>query len=86
VGGFRPGIFRLAIESGLPIVPVALRGSRHVMRKGHLTTSPGRVTLEVFPPISTDGLTRDAAKTLADRVRQIVVAAVSGDEDADSAA
>jgi len=64
------------------VVPVALRGSRHVMRKGHLTTSPGRVLLEVFAPISTEGLTRDDAKALADRVRGIVAAAVAGDEDA----
>jgi 1-acyl-sn-glycerol-3-phosphate acyltransferase len=81
VGGFRTGIFRLAIESRLPVVPVALRGSRHVMRKNHLTTSPGRVALEVFAPISTDGLTRDEAKALADHVRGIVVAAVAGDEE-----
>jgi 1-acyl-sn-glycerol-3-phosphate acyltransferase len=82
LGVFRAGIFRLAIDSGLPVVPVALRGSRHVMRKGHLTTSPGRVLLEVFAPISTEGLTRDDAKALADRVRGIVAAAVAGDEDA----
>jgi len=38
--------------------------------------------LEVFAPISTEGLTRDDAKALADRVRGIVAAAVAGDEDA----
>lgn len=81
VGGFRSGIFRLAIESGLPVVPVALRGSRHVMHKGHLTTRPGHVSVEVFSPISTEGLTKDAAKTLAEQVRDVVAAAVAGDED-----
>jgi 1-acyl-sn-glycerol-3-phosphate acyltransferase len=81
VGRFRSGIFRLAIEAGLDIVPVAVRGSRHVMRKGFLATSPGDVSLEVFPPIPTAGLDAGGARALASRVREIVRDAVRGDED-----
>jgi 1-acyl-sn-glycerol-3-phosphate acyltransferase len=77
VGRFRSGIFQLAIEAGLPIVPVAVSGTRHVMPKGQLTTSPGHATIEVFEPIETTGLTRDDAKALAKRVEDIVVAGVS---------
>lgn len=82
VGRFRAGIFRLAIESGLPIVPLAVRGTRHVMKKGRLMTCPGHVSLEVFPPIETTGLSSDDAKRLADDVQRVIVAAVAGDEDA----
>lgn len=82
LGRFRGGIFLLAINAGLPIVPLAIQGSRRVMRKGQLMTSPGDVSLSVFEPISTEGLTRDDAKTLAMRVHQIIEAAVSGDVDA----
>jgi len=82
VGTFRTGIFRMAIESKLLIVPVALRGSRRVMRKNELTTRPGRVSVEVFDPIATDSLTQADAKALAERVRAVVAAAVAGDEDA----
>ena len=46
----------LAIEAGLPIVPVAVDGGRFVMRKGRLMTCPGRVTLKVLEPIPTAGL------------------------------
>jgi 1-acyl-sn-glycerol-3-phosphate acyltransferase len=81
LGAFRAGIFRLAIEARLDIVPVAVRGSRHVMRKHQLTTRPGQVTLQVFDPISTSDLDLDAAKALADRVRGVIAAAVAGDED-----
>jgi len=50
-GSARSGrIFRMAIESKLLIVPVAVRGSRRVMRKNELTTRPARV-VEVFDPI-----------------------------------
>jgi 1-acyl-sn-glycerol-3-phosphate acyltransferase len=74
VGKFRGGIFLLAIEAGLPIVPVAIDGTRFVMRKGGLTTCPGSVTVEVFDPIDTSTLDADAARTLAEQTRQIISA------------
>ncbi len=86
VGRFKGGIFLLAIESGLPIVPIAVRASRHVMKKGRLMTCPGDVSLEVFAPIPTSGLGRHDAKRLAADVQRIIEAAVAGDEDPPPAA
>jgi len=77
VGRFRSGIFVLAIEQGLPVVPIAVSGTHHVMPKNQLTTSPGHATIEVFDPIETTGLTRDDAKALAKRVEDIVAAGVA---------
>ena len=51
VGRFKVGPFLVAVESGLPVVPVAVIGSRHVMRKGRLMTCPGDVELVVHAPI-----------------------------------
>ncbi len=79
---FRGGIFLLAISAGFPIVPMTVRGSRHVMKKNRLMTCPGEVSLQFFEPISTAGLTREDAKALALRVHEVVAAAVAGDEDA----
>ena len=76
--GFRRGLFRLAIESGLPVVPVAILGSRHVMPKGRLMTCPGQVELVVHAPMPTDGLDRAEAGTLAERARDIIAATVEG--------
>jgi 1-acyl-sn-glycerol-3-phosphate acyltransferase len=76
VGRFKGGIFLMAIETRLPIVPVTIEGSRHVMRKGRLTVCPGEVTLTVHDPIPTDGLTREDARALAERVRSVVTGAV----------
>jgi 1-acyl-sn-glycerol-3-phosphate acyltransferase len=84
VGRFRGGIFLLAIEAGLPIVPVAVRGTRRIMRKGRLMTCPADVSLELFPPIVTRGLTRHDAKGLAAMVQGIVEEGVVGDVDADA--
>ncbi|MGE3842267.1 MAG: lysophospholipid acyltransferase family protein [Vicinamibacterales bacterium] len=82
LGRFRGGIFLLAIDAGLPIVPLAVRGSRHVMKKGQLMTCPADVGLSVFSPISTKDMTRDDAKALATRVQAIIETAVASDMDA----
>lgn len=79
VGRFKGGIFLLAIESGLPIVPVAIDGSRRVMRKGRLTTCPGFVTLQLFDPIDTTGMGKDDARTLAEKVRTLIASGVTPD-------
>jgi hypothetical protein len=47
------------------------------MPKNMLTTSPGWVSLELFEPIPTSGLTLDDARSLADRVQAIVTAGVA---------
>jgi 1-acyl-sn-glycerol-3-phosphate acyltransferase len=75
VARFRAGSFLLAIQAGLPVVPVAIVGTRGVMPKGRLRTEPGRVTLIVHEPIAPPAIeaptVRDA-KALADRVHAIV--------------
>ena len=41
VGRFKAGSFLLAVEAQLPVVPLSIDGTRHVMRKGRLMTCPG---------------------------------------------
>jgi 1-acyl-sn-glycerol-3-phosphate acyltransferase len=53
VGRFKAGSFMLAIEAGLPVVPLSIVGTRFVMRKGRLAVAPGDVALFVHPPIDT---------------------------------
>ena len=75
VSRFRAGSFLLALEAGLPVVPLSVSGSRHVMRKGRLMTCPGEVALTVHRPIQAATLhspsLRDA-RELAARARSIV--------------
>jgi 1-acyl-sn-glycerol-3-phosphate acyltransferase len=80
VARFKGGSFLLAIEAGLPIVPLAVEGTRHVMKKGRLRTEPGDVTLVVHDPIQPPPLaspTPRDAKALADRVHDVVARAVA---------
>jgi 1-acyl-sn-glycerol-3-phosphate acyltransferase len=72
VGRFKGGSFLLAADAGLPVVPVSIAGSRHVMRKGRLMTCPGDVTITVHEPISTQGLSREQVRAFAGQVRTVV--------------
>src|SRR6202040_934819 len=51
VARFKAGSFLLAIEAGLPIVPVSVIGTRQVMPKGRLRTEPANVRLVIHDPI-----------------------------------
>ena len=79
VARFKAGSFLLAIQAGLPIVPLAVVGTRRVMPKGRLRTEPADVTLIVHapiqPPLIEAPTVRDA-KALADRVHAIIAAVV----------
>jgi 1-acyl-sn-glycerol-3-phosphate acyltransferase len=79
VARFKAGSFLLAIEAGLPIVPLAVIGTRQVMPKGRLRTEPAFVRLVVHDPIRPPAITAPTtqdAKALADRVHAIVAEAV----------
>lgn len=77
VGRFKGGMFLVAIDAGLPVVPVSIEGSRHVMLKGRLMTCPGHVTVTIHDPIPTAGVGRSGARDLAERVRDVVAQTVS---------
>ncbi len=76
---FKAGSFLLAIQAGLPIVPLAVIGTRQVMPKGRLRTEPADVELVVHDPIQPPDIENPNAhdaKALADRVHAIVAAEV----------
>jgi 1-acyl-sn-glycerol-3-phosphate acyltransferase len=75
VARFKGGSFVIALDAGLPIVPISIVGSRRVMLKGRLMVEPGTVSLVVHDPIGTAGLGRDAARDVAARVHDVVAAA-----------
>jgi 1-acyl-sn-glycerol-3-phosphate acyltransferase len=79
VAKFKGGSFYLALEAGLPVVPLSIVGSRHVMMKGRLTTRPGRVRLIVHPPIDTTGMEESDPREFAERVRQIIAPVAESD-------
>jgi 1-acyl-sn-glycerol-3-phosphate acyltransferase len=81
VARFKAGSFLLALQAELPVVPLAVIGTREVMRKGRLRTEPGHVMLVVhdpiYPPAGRTPTVQDA-RALAQRVHDIVDASVRG--------
>jgi 1-acyl-sn-glycerol-3-phosphate acyltransferase len=70
VGPFKRGLFALALEAEVPVVPLSLIGVKRVGRGG-LDVHAGTVRLLVHPPIPTAGRGLDAM-TLAEEVRTVV--------------
>jgi 1-acyl-sn-glycerol-3-phosphate acyltransferase len=81
VARFKGGSFFLALEAGLPVVPLSVIGSRHVMLKGRLATYPGQVTLVVHDPIDTTSLNGSDARAFAERVREVIAPDAETDAD-----
>jgi 1-acyl-sn-glycerol-3-phosphate acyltransferase len=66
---FRMGAFLAAARTGAPILPAALRGTRHVFRDDAAIFRRGPIELEVVPAVLPDGDDWPAALRLRDRVR-----------------
>jgi 1-acyl-sn-glycerol-3-phosphate acyltransferase len=79
VARFKAGSFLLAMQAGLPVVPLSIVGTRQVMPKGRLRTEPATVRLVVHdpitPPVVAEPTIQDA-RMLADRVHAIVAETV----------
>jgi len=70
---FKKGGFVMAVEKGLPILPVTINGSRKVMPKKSLCFTPGPIEVVVGDPIETTGCTHDDVPELMQRTRQVII-------------
>ena len=73
IKAFKKGGFVLAVESGVPIVPVVIHGTWRIMSKNGLMIRPGNVTLEIMEPIETKDYSRGTKDELMERVRGVIV-------------
>jgi 1-acyl-sn-glycerol-3-phosphate acyltransferase len=71
---FRLGAFKLAVDAGVNVVPLALRGTRQVLRAGRRVPRPGPVELWIGPPIAPAGDGWRSVVALRDRVVDAVAA------------
>jgi 1-acyl-sn-glycerol-3-phosphate acyltransferase len=74
VAPFKGGAFQLAIEAGVPVVPVAIMGSGAVLPAAGFRVRPGRIVLRVGEPLPTNQLTREDRNALARHAHDAVVA------------
>jgi 1-acyl-sn-glycerol-3-phosphate acyltransferase len=74
LGPFKKGGFAAAIQSGLPILPVVINGSRRVLPKGSVVFRSGPVDLIVGTPIETTGYGSHQVDNLMRRTRETIEA------------
>jgi 1-acyl-sn-glycerol-3-phosphate acyltransferase len=73
VGRFKAGAFVSAIRGDMPIVPVAITGTRTILRAGRYWPRPNRPRFEVLQPIMPDDPAFEHHKVLAEAARQRIL-------------
>ncbi|MFH1976667.1 MAG: lysophospholipid acyltransferase family protein [Pseudomonadota bacterium] len=84
IGSFKKGGFVLAVESGVPIVPVIIYGTFSIMPKSRLLIKPGKVTLEVLEPVETSGFTKETKDGLMEKIRNIMCESIDEEKKGNS--
>jgi len=70
---FKDGAFRLAIDAGVPILPLVVHGTSTALRKHDWRFGRSTAVVRVLEPIETAGLTPADVPALKDRVRTLIV-------------
>jgi 1-acyl-sn-glycerol-3-phosphate acyltransferase len=75
---FKPGAFRLAVSTGVPVLPVTIAGGDRAWPPGRVLPRPGRITITYHPLLHPDPVrdSREAARDLAERTRTAIVSAL----------
>ncbi len=74
VGRFRAGAFVAAIKGGIPVVPVAISGTREMLPAGRLLPKRVDLTIDILPAISPGDDDYGNSKALAESARQRILA------------
>ena len=69
---FKKGGFMMALDLGLPILPVSITGTRHVAPSGSIRMLPGRVQIQVHPPVDPADYGVERRDELMARVREVI--------------
>jgi 1-acyl-sn-glycerol-3-phosphate acyltransferase len=72
---FYSGAFKLAVETGAPIVPLCIKGTNEVLPPGRWWLSPAKVTIKALEPVNPKSLTDSSShrlirKTVKNMMRQ----------------
>jgi putative phosphoserine phosphatase/1-acylglycerol-3-phosphate O-acyltransferase len=68
VGPFKKGAFRMAMATGLPVVPIVIRNSDSVAARNSYRLNPGTVDIAVLPPVDVKGWT---SEDLPERIEEV---------------
>lgn len=69
---FRMGTFAVAVDAGVPVVPVVIQGTRSLLRGDDRLIRRGRITVTVAPAVRPEGTGWHAGIQLRDQVRAAI--------------
>ena len=73
---FKRGAFRMAIDLGLPILPLTITGTREVLPARSVDLRPGAARLMIHPPIPTDGLQAEDLSRLMETTKTVIASSL----------
>ncbi len=74
---FKKGAFHLAMQAGVPIVPIVIHNSSDVQPKGDFIFHPGTVEVEVLPPVDTSKWSPETVDKHVNDVRNMYLRALN---------
>jgi len=77
---FKKGAFMMAIDAGVPVVPVTVSGATRIMPKAQIKVFPSTVRITVHEPISTAGYSKENVSELVEKTRAKVFSALDESE------
>ena len=78
LGEFKRGSFLLAIETGAPVVPVTIIGTRAILPRGAFLIRPGVARIVFHPAIDVTQYSPATRQQLSERVRAVIASALPG--------
>ena len=69
---FKKGAFQMAVDLGLPLLPVTIQNTKKILPPKTFRLFPGRAKLIIHPPISVDGFTKENMPELVSKTRQVI--------------
>lgn len=77
---FKKGGFILSIKSGIPIVPITIKGTREILPRGKFSVKKGAVTVKFHEPISPEGYSIEDRDKLIQKVREVFEKELANEE------
>ena len=71
LGKFKMGAFHIAMQAGVPVIPIVIANSSDSMPKTGAIIRPAKIDVKVLPPVATDNWTAATIREHADEIRQL---------------
>lgn len=73
---FKKGAFKMALDLGLPVLPVTIINTRKILPPGTMKLFPGKARLIIHEPVSVAGYNDDNIQELMDKVHSVIGSAL----------